>query len=106
MSIQTIRLDRLELGIPEVRKRTRLLATEAFERVTSLNRNELFGELLALEPGKSGISMMLTTEEMVLSRRSVVRGHYLFFQANSLAVAVIPATAVLTRDAEVHYLAR
>jgi len=48
---------------------------------------------------------MLTTEEMVLSRRSVVRGHYLFFQANSLAVAVIPATAVLTRDAEVHYLA-
>lgn len=106
VSVQTIRLDRLELGIPEVRKRTRLLAAEAFGRVTSLNREEIFGELLELDPGRSGLSMMLTTEEMVLSRRSVIRGHFLFAQANSLAVAVVPAPVALTCNAEVHYQAQ
>ena len=103
VSIQTIRLDRLELGIPEVRERARQLASQALSRVQSLSREELIGELIELEPGKRGLSMLNTTSDMTFSRRTVVRGHFIFAQANSLAVAVVPAQVALTRDAQVHF---
>lgn len=104
VSVQTIRLDRLALGIPELRKRTRRLASEAFDGVLSLTREELIGELVDLEPGRWGISLMTAAPEMAFARRDVVRGHFVFAQANSLAVAVVPSQVALTRDADIHYL--
>jgi acyl-coenzyme A thioesterase PaaI-like protein len=103
VSIQTIRLDRLELGIPEVRERSRRLASQALSRVQSLSREELIGELIELEPGDRGLSMLTATSEMTFSRQLVVRGHFIFAQANSLAVAVVPAQVAITRDAQVHF---
>lgn len=103
VSVQTIRLDRLALGIPELRVRVRDLATNAYQRVRSLQRGELIGELVDLNLGVSGISLMEVSPEMVLEKTKVARGHYLFAQANSLAVAIIDASSVLTGSARVRF---
>ena len=95
VSIQTIRLDRLALGIPELRERTRHMAENASE--------DIVGELIDLEIGVSGISMMTVNKEMVLQKTGVCRGQYMFAQANSLALAVIDAPAALTGVANVKY---
>ena len=49
-----------------------------------------------MELGVSGISILQTTEEMVFERTQIVRGHYIFAQAESLAIAVIDAKVALT----------
>lgn len=103
VSVQTIRLDRLTLGIPEVRKRIRLMAAQAYDRVRSLAGSEVVGNLVELELGVRGISILKIEPEMVLARTGVARGHYLFAQANSLAVALIDAEVVLTGSARVRY---
>ncbi|MBC7336118.1 MAG: transcription factor FapR, partial [Clostridia bacterium] len=103
VSVQTVRLDRLALGIPELRERVRAVARQAYGQVRSLSETELIGELVHLELGKTAISVMEITPAMVLERSKIARGHYLFAQANSLAVAVIDAALVLTGSARVRY---
>lgn len=103
VSIQTIRLDRLELGIPEVRQRTKNLAQKAYSQVKSLKSKEIIGELIDLNLGKDGISMLEATEEMALSNTGVVRGHFIFAQANSLAVSLVDSEVALTGSATVRY---
>jgi acyl-coenzyme A thioesterase PaaI-like protein len=103
VSIQTIRLDRLELGIPELRERTKQMAEDAQTKVKSISKGEVVGELIDLELGKSGISIMNITPEMVFERTQVARGHYVFSQANSLALAVIDAPAAVTGVANIKY---
>jgi acyl-coenzyme A thioesterase PaaI-like protein len=102
VSIQTIRLDRLALGIPEVRKRIKSVAEEAYSRVRSLQEGELVGELIDIKLGEYAISMLEVTEDMV-SRFGNVRGHLLFAQANSLALAVIDSDVVLTGSSRVRF---
>lgn len=104
VSIQTIRLDRLELKIPEQRERMKQMATQAYESVKSLSQEEIFGELVDLELGKSGISILIAQQEMAFARNGIVRGHHIFAQANSLAVAIIDAEVVLTGEARLRYL--
>jgi len=103
VSVQTIRLDRLALGIPELRQRVRNIAQDGFGMVRSLVETELVGELLDLELGRSGLSVLVITPDMLLAKSKVARGHYLFAQANSLAVAVIDADEVLTGSARVRF---
>lgn len=103
VSIQTIRLDRLELGIPELRERTKMVAEEARGRLKSINAREIIGELVDLELGKSGISVMEITPEMTFEKSGIARGHHIFAQANSLALAVIDAPVALTGVANVKY---
>ncbi|MEJ6952160.1 transcription factor FapR [Natronospora cellulosivora (SeqCode)] len=95
VSIQTIRLDRLEMGIPEVRERTKNAAS-AYARLKSVSEGEVIGDLIALELDNYAESILITTQEMALQRSKIIRGHYLFAQANSLAVAVVDASNVLT----------
>lgn len=104
VSIPTIRLDRIELGIPEVRERVRQVAAANYEKVRALSGGELVGELLDLDLGQSGISLLEVTPEMVLGRSGIARGHYLFAQANSLAVALIDAEIALTGSARIRFL--
>ncbi|MDA8233739.1 MAG: transcription factor FapR [Clostridia bacterium] len=101
VSIQTIRLDRLELGIPELRERMKKAAEENYGKIKSLSGPELVGELLDLELGVSGLSVMEVTGDMVFQRTNIARGHHLFAQANSLAVAVVDAPMALTGAAKV-----
>ncbi|OPJ56928.1 transcription factor FapR [Alkalithermobacter paradoxus] len=95
VSIQTIRLDRLQLGIPELRERIKNLAENNIDKVKSMKGKEIIGELITLEVGNLGISILETTNDMTYSKTSIVKGHYVFAQAESLAMAVIDAPVVL-----------
>ena len=103
VSIQTIRLDRLELGIPELRERIKNVAERNYSKLRSIEGKEIIGELVDIELGKSGISILNTTDDMVFQRSRVVRGHYIFAQAESLALAVIDAPVALTGVANIKY---
>lgn len=103
VSIQTIRLDRLALGIPELRERTKTVAERTYGIVKSMGSKEIVGELIDINLGERGISILETTEEMVFERSRVVRGQYIFAQAESLAIALIDADVVLTGLANVKF---
>jgi acyl-coenzyme A thioesterase PaaI-like protein len=97
VSVQTIRLDRLELSIPELRERIKNVASKSFEdEVRSLPLNEVIGEMVDIELDQRAISIFDVKSEHVFMRNSIARGHHLFAQANSLAVAVINDELALT----------
>ncbi len=103
VSIQTIRLDRMALGIPELRERVKTVAKEKYEKVKSLTESEIVGELIDIELNKEAYSMLTIEPEHVLEKTGIARGHHLFAHANSLAVAVVDAEVVLTGSARVRY---
>jgi len=97
VSVQTIRLDRLELSIPELRERIKHVASKTFEdEVRSLPINEVIGEMVDIELDKRAISILDVISSHVFERNQIARGHHLFAQANSLAVAVINDELALT----------
>ncbi|HEY8425842.1 MAG TPA: transcription factor FapR [Limnochordales bacterium] len=104
VSVPTVRLDRLRLGIPEMRERTRRLAEERVTQPRSLYTSEVIGELVELRLGRWGLSTLRTGPEMAFARTGIVRGHYLFAQANSLAVALVDADVVVTGSARVRFV--
>jgi acyl-coenzyme A thioesterase PaaI-like protein len=104
VSIPTIRLDRMELSIPEVRKRTREMASQYFGVSHSLGAGEIVGELIEIEPGKRGLSLLETDASMCLERCNIVRGHIIFAQANSLANAVVDQPVAVTGKTEISFL--
>ncbi len=104
VSIQTIRLDRLEMGIPEMRKRIVKLAQNASSKVKALNRSEIIGNLIDIDLGKSGISTLYTTKEMAFGKNNLVRSHYIFSLADSLAMSIIDSDVVLTGVARLRYI--
>ncbi|MBS4539758.1 transcription factor FapR [Clostridium sp. D2Q-11] len=103
VSIQTIRLDRLELGIPELRERVKNVAEKNYSKVRSLGGKEIIGELIDLELGKSGISILETNGNMAFEKTNIIRGHHIFAQAESIAMAVIDAEVALTGVANIKY---
>ena len=104
VSVSTIRLDRGELGIPELRKRTRAVAQEAYSTLKSLDDQELIGELQELVIGERACSELIIDESMVLTKARVARGHYLFAQANSLAIALVDAPMALTGSVALKFI--
>lgn len=104
VSIQTIRLDRLELGIPELRERIKSVAEKSYDNVKSLGIDEVIGEVIDLQLDSQAISVLEIKEEHVFSRTRIARGHYIFAQANSLAVAVINADVALTATARIRFI--
>lgn len=104
VSIQTIRLDRLELGIPELRERLKEMAEKSYDSVRSLPLDEVIGEIVDLQLDRSGISIFEIKNEHVFSRTGIARGHHLFAQANSLAVAVIDCPIALTASADIRFV--
>lgn len=104
VSIQTIRLDRLELSIPELRERIKHVAEKSFvDKVKSLPIEEVIGEIIDIEPDQSAISIFDVKKEHVFKRNQIARGHHLFAQANSLAVAVINDELALTAKANIRF---
>ncbi|MCU9593128.1 transcription factor FapR [Caldibacillus thermolactis] len=105
VSIQTIRLDRLELNIPELRERIKNVAQHNFsEKVRSLPIDEVIGEIVDMELDRHAISILDIKPEHVFSRNQIARGHHLFAQANSLAVAVINDELALTASSNLQFL--
>ncbi len=104
VSVQTIRLDRLELSIPELRERIKHVAEKNFEdEVKSLPIDEVIGEMIDIQLDSTAISIFDVKEEHVFKRNKIARGHHLFAQANSLAVAVINDELALTAKANIHF---
>ncbi|GEN82062.1 transcription factor FapR [Sporosarcina luteola] len=105
VSVQTIRLDRLECGIPELRERLKTVAARTMEaEVKSLQSDEVIGEIVDIELDKRAISIFDVSEEHVFQRNGIARGHHLFAQANSLAVAVLDDDLALTVTSTLHFL--
>lgn len=104
VSIQTIRLDRLELGIPELRERIKTVAEKSLDPVKSLGIDEVIGDVVDLQLDSQAISVLEIKEEHVFNRTQIARGHYIFAQANSLAVAVIDADIALTATARIRFI--
>lgn len=105
VSIQTIRLDRMELSIPELRKRIKSVATNHWnEKVKALPIEEVIGEVIDLQLDERAISLLTIRPEHVFSRNKIARGHHLFAQANSLAVAVIDEELALTAKANIKFI--
>ncbi|QYR19813.1 transcription factor FapR [Paenibacillus sp. sptzw28] len=104
VSIQTVRLDRMELGIPELRERLKLMAERSYDAVRSLPLHEVIGDIVDLQLDRSGISIFEIREEHVFSRTGIARGHHVFAQANSLAVAVINDEIALTATADIRFV--
>ena len=103
VSIQTIRLDRMELKLPELRERITAVAKENYAKVRSIDITEIVGELVDLELDKRGISILETTSKMTFGKTKVIRGDIIFAQANSLAIATIDAKVALTGVANIKY---
>ncbi len=103
VSIQTIRLDRMKLNIPEVRKRIKDVAQDVYSKVKSVQSGEIIGQLVELELNEEASSILKPTEELLLEKSQVVRGHHIFAQANSLAVAIIDTDVALTGSADIKY---
>lgn len=103
VSIQTIRLDRLELGIPELRERIKNVAENNYTKVRSIHGKEIVGELIDLDLGKSGMSILETDRSFAFEKTDVVKGHHIFAQAESLAIAVIDANVALIGVANIKY---
>lgn len=104
VSVQTIRLDRMVLRLPPLKERSERLASRFIGGEQTPAGQEVVGELLYCEPGVGGLSRLETRGEMRLSRYNVIRGHFLFAQANSLAVGVVKAAHALTASAKVDFL--
>ncbi|MCE5089501.1 transcription factor FapR [Staphylococcus devriesei] len=104
VSIQTIRLDRTNLNIPELRKRIKLVAEQNYEQIRALEASEVIGDLIQVEPNKSAQSIIDITEDSVFMKTQIVRGHVLFAQANSLCVALIHNSTVLTQESNIEFI--
>ncbi|HAA6140546.1 TPA_asm: transcription factor FapR [Listeria monocytogenes] len=105
VSVQTIRLDRVALSIPELRERIKHVASVNYaDAVKSLPIDEVIGEIIDIQLSKSAISIFDVRSEHVFKRNKIARGHHLFAQANSLATAVIPNEIALTTQATVRFV--
>ena len=103
VSIATIRLDRLQLAIPEWRERVKQNIDQANHMLRAIGASELIGELLDLELGKSGLSILETNDTMAFSRTQIIRGHEIYAMAETLAMAVIDAEVALVGVANIKY---
>jgi len=104
VSVQTIRLDRFELGIPELRERTKKMAEEARAQIKTITGNDVIGNVIDLILGKSGISIMNVNSDMVFEKNKIAKGHFIYAQANALALSIIDAPAAVTGVANIKYL--
>lgn len=103
VSIPTIRLDRLELSIPELRERVKTVAEKNYSKVKSMKGNEIVGELVDITLGSEAISVFETDDSMVFEKTKMVRGHFIYSVAESLAISVIDAHVALVGIASIKY---
>ena len=79
VSVQTIRLDRMELSIPELRERIKYVAEKNMQdEVRSLPIEEVIGDIIDIELDSSAISLFDVKKEHVFTRNGIARGHHLF----------------------------
>ena len=102
-SVATVRLDRMQLAIPEWRERLRQSLDKSNHRLRASKTKVLVGELLDLKLNHSGLSIMESTEAMALANTRIIRSHEIYAMAESLALAVIDAEVALVGVANIKY---
>ncbi|WP_026487223.1 transcription factor FapR [Caldanaerobius polysaccharolyticus] len=103
VSIQTIRLDRMEMGIPEQKERIKSVAENKFESIRALAFNEIVGQLVNFKLGEGGTSVFQPSKHMAFEKSGVIKGQYIYAQAESLAISVIDADVALIGVANIKY---
>lgn len=102
VSIQTIRLDRQILKIPELRVRIKEVAKEV-DDIRSIMLEDVIGDIVNVKLNESGTSIFIVEEAHVFNNKTLTRGHFLFAQANSLCVAMIDVPLALTKSVNVEF---
>ena len=64
----------------------------------------MIGDLIQVKPNYSAQSIIEITEEYVFQKTRIARGHILFAQANSLCVALIHNSTVLTQESNLKFI--
>lgn len=103
VSIPTIRLYRMELGIPELRQRIKSVADENYNKVKTIQQTDIVGEIIDINLGENGISILELTEDMAFKKNNIIQGYYIYSFAESLAMAVIDADVALVGVANIKY---
>jgi acyl-coenzyme A thioesterase PaaI-like protein len=103
ISVQTIRLDRMELGIPELRERMKNVAENNYSKIKTILGREFVGELIDIDPGKNAISILDADDNMVFEKTRVVKGQHIYAMAETLALVLVDAKAALTEVANIKY---
>ena len=103
VSVPTVRLDRICLNIPELRVRTRQMASTAQTRLRAIDKKDIVGELVDLELNRVGISTLTISNDMVLEKTGVGRGYFMFAMADTLALALVDTDFALTAVSNVKY---
>lgn len=103
VSVPTVRLDRSCLNIPELRVRTRQMASTAQTRLRAIDKKDIVGELVDLELNRVGISTLTISNDMVLEKTGVGRGYFMFAMADTLALALVDTDFALTAVSNVKY---
>src|SRR5699024_5234313 len=89
VSVQTIRLDRLELAIPELRQRTMPVATNRRNETAKTRPTDVVVvEIANMELDGHAIAIMHVQREQVFSRNKIAREHHLLAQASPFGVAL------------------
>jgi len=103
VSVPTVRLDRSVLSIPELRERIRKLAANTRGKVRTLDSGDIIGQIVELELNNNGVSVLEADDNMVFEKTGVVRGHFIYALAETLAIAVINEETALVGVANIKY---
>lgn len=103
VSVPTIRLDRMSLGIPELRERLKNIAATGIEQLQSIEYKA--GMLVDIEEGVKGISIMETNNEMCFTDTEIVQGSYIYTMAEELAIAITGKPAATAQVGIIKYKA-
>lgn len=103
VSVNTIRLDRARLGIKELRERIKEKASRNMDKVISLSKNEMIGNIIEIVPGESATSVMKTEKYMTFENLNVVKGYHIYSMAESLAISIVPNKVALVGVANIKY---
>jgi len=103
VSVGTIRLDREALNLPGLRERTRLMASRASSRLTSMKQEEVLGEIIELEPNRRAVSVFSTNREYAFRHTNMIADHYIYAQAATLAIAVVREALAIVGAARVQF---
>lgn len=105
VSVQTVRLDRVALNIPEVRERAKRLAKLPNEQLhEEIRLNDDMGELLELNISNFAMAMLEITPQMVLGKSKLEQGYCLYKQSVALSLAVLNAPSAYLGEVYLKFL--
>ncbi len=104
VSINTIRLDRARLGIKELKERLKEIVKDNTDKIESLSKKDIVGDIIEFKKGKKAVSMLKTKDYMAFEKSNVVTGSNIYAMAESLAISLIPSKVALVGIANIKYV--